>query len=176
MGGTMSVIAGEGPLVSSRPTADRWQQLLIGVVCMTMVANLQYGWTLFVGPLHTAFGWDRSAIQVAFTIFVVAETWLVPFEGYLVDLFGPKPLVVFGGLLVGIAWVMNSKLSTLPMLYPTSSSRWHVNWRLLRPAAAPMRASSSSILSALTGCDGSMRAAASSVVKQRAISSASLRS
>jgi MFS transporter, OFA family, oxalate/formate antiporter len=113
----MSVVAGEGPLVSSRPTADRWQQLVIGVVRMTMVANLQYGWTLFVGPLHTAFGWDRSAIQVAFTIFVVAETWLVPFEGYLVDLFGPKPLVVFGGLLVGIAWVMNSKLSTLPMLY-----------------------------------------------------------
>jgi MFS transporter, OFA family, oxalate/formate antiporter len=116
-GGTMSVVAGAGPLVSSRPATDRWQQLLVGVVCMTMVANLQYGWTLFVGPLHTAFGWDRSAIQVAFTIFVVAETWLVPFEGYLVDLFGPKPLVVFGGLLVGIAWVMNSKLSTLPMLY-----------------------------------------------------------
>jgi OFA family oxalate/formate antiporter-like MFS transporter len=84
---------------------------------MTMVANLQYGWTLFVGPLHTAFGWDRSAIQVAFTIFVLAETWLVPVEGYLVDLFGPKPLVLFGGLLVGAAWLMNSKLSTLPMLY-----------------------------------------------------------
>jgi OFA family oxalate/formate antiporter-like MFS transporter len=113
----MSVVAGEGAIVSSRRSADRWQQLFIGVACMTMVANLQYGWTLFVGPLHTAFGWDRSAIQVAFTIFVVAETWLVPFEGYLVDLFGPKPLVVLGGLLVGIAWVMNSKLSTLPMLY-----------------------------------------------------------
>lgn len=113
----MSAFAGESIVVSSRFAAGRWQQLFIGVICMTMVANLQYGWTLFVGPLHTAFGWDRSAIQVAFTIFVVAETWLVPFEGYFVDLFGPKPLVFLGGILVAVAWLMNSKLTTLPMLY-----------------------------------------------------------
>jgi OFA family oxalate/formate antiporter-like MFS transporter len=113
----MSVAAGESVIVTSQRESNRWLQLVIGVICMTMVANLQYGWTLFVGPLHTAFGWDRSAIQVAFTIFVLAETWLVPVEGYLVDLFGPKPLVLFGGLLVGVAWVMNSTVSTLPMLY-----------------------------------------------------------
>lgn len=113
----MSVAAGESVILSIGHKFHRWLQLIIGVICMTMVANLQYGWTLFVGPLHTAFGWDRSAIQVAFTIFVLAETWLVPVEGYLVDLFGPKPLVLFGGLLVGAAWLMNSKLSTLPMLY-----------------------------------------------------------
>jgi OFA family oxalate/formate antiporter-like MFS transporter len=97
--------------------SHRWVQLIIGVLCMTMVANLQYGWTLFVNPLQAKFGWDRSAIQVAFTIFVVAETWLVPLEGYLEDLFGPKPLVLFGGLLVGAAWVMNARVTTLPMLY-----------------------------------------------------------
>jgi OFA family oxalate/formate antiporter-like MFS transporter len=113
----MSNATGESVIASSGHKSHRWLQLIIGVVCMTMVANLQYGWTLFVGPLHKVFGWDRSAIQVAFTIFVLAETWLVPVEGYLVDLFGPKPLVLFGGLLVGAAWLMDSKLSTLPMLY-----------------------------------------------------------
>jgi OFA family oxalate/formate antiporter-like MFS transporter len=92
-------------------------QLFVGVLCMTMVANLQYGWTLFVDPLQARFGWDLSAIQVAFTIFVVAETWLVPLEGYFEDLFGPKPLVLFGGLLVGAAWVINAKLTSLPVLY-----------------------------------------------------------
>jgi OFA family oxalate/formate antiporter-like MFS transporter len=113
----MSVAEGEGILVTSRSASQRWLQLFIGVVAMTMVANLQYGWTLFVNPLQTAFHWDRSAIQVAFTIFVVAETWLVPFEGYFEDLFGPKPLLLFGGLLVGAAWVLNANLTTLPMLY-----------------------------------------------------------
>lgn len=84
---------------------------------MIMIANLQYGWTLFVNPLQERFGWDRSEIQIAFTIFILAETWLVPVEGYFEDLFGPKMLVFFGGLLVGIAWVMNARLTSLPMLY-----------------------------------------------------------
>jgi len=97
--------------------SHRWLQLLIGVLCMTMVANLQYSWTLFVNPLQERFGWDRSEIQIAFTIFILAETWLVPIEGYFEDLFGPKPLVVFGGLLVGAAWVMNARLASLPILY-----------------------------------------------------------
>ena len=48
---------------------------------MIAVANLQYGWTLFVHPLHDKFGWSLASIQTAFTIFIVAETWLVPFEG-----------------------------------------------------------------------------------------------
>src|SRR5208283_4104943 len=112
----MSEAAKEGS-VSAHHKSHRWLQLALGVLCMTMVANLQYGWTLFVDPMHAKFGWERAAIQVAFTIFVVAETWLTPFEGYLEDLFGPGPLMLIGGLLVGLAWFMNSRADSLPLLY-----------------------------------------------------------
>jgi OFA family oxalate/formate antiporter-like MFS transporter len=95
----------------------RWGQLLMGVICMAMIANLQYGWTLFVNPISEKFGWTRAAIQVAFTIFVLTETWLVPIEGYLVDKFGPRPVVLGGGLLCGLGWVLNSHAETLTMLY-----------------------------------------------------------
>ena len=95
----------------------RWWQLLFGIICMTMIANLQYGWTLFVNPLDVKFHWGRAAIQVAFTIFVLTETWLVPIEGYLVDRFGPRPVVVIGGILCAIAWAMNSVADSLPFLY-----------------------------------------------------------
>jgi len=95
----------------------RWLQLFFGIVCMAMVANLQYGWTLFVNPMDAKYHWGRAAIQVAFSIFVITETWLVPLEGYFVDRFGPKPVVMVGGVLVGIAWVMNAYASSLPMLY-----------------------------------------------------------
>jgi len=101
----------------SRPASYRWLQLFIGIVCMAMIANLQYGWTLFVNPISVKFGWTRAAIQVAFTIFVLTETWLVPIEGYLVDRFGPRPVVLIGGLLCGIAWVMNAYADTLTLLY-----------------------------------------------------------
>ncbi|MDE2137170.1 MAG: oxalate/formate MFS antiporter, partial [Gammaproteobacteria bacterium] len=98
-------------------TQRRWTQLVIGIVCMAMVANLQYGWTLFVNPMHDKFGWTKAAIQVAFTIFVLCETWLVPVEGYLMDRFGPRPVVLVGGVLAGLSWIMNSYASTLGMLY-----------------------------------------------------------
>src|SRR5881392_3397218 len=101
----------------NRPASYRWLQLFMGIVCMAMIANLQYGWTLFVNPISEKFGWTRAAIQVAFTIFVVTETWLVPIEGYLVDKFGPRPVVLVGGVLCGLGWVMNSFADTLTMLY-----------------------------------------------------------
>ena len=106
----------ESSAVAWRPTV-RWLQLVAGIICMVMIANLQYGWTLFVGPIEEKYHWGRAAIQVAFTIFVLTETWLVPVEGWLVDRFGPKIVVFVGGVLVAIAWVMNSAADTLTMLY-----------------------------------------------------------
>jgi OFA family oxalate/formate antiporter-like MFS transporter len=100
-----------------RPASFRWMQLVMGIICMAMIANLQYGWTLFVNPLSEAHGWSKAAIQVAFTIFVLTETWLVPIEGWAVDKWGPRPVVLFGGLLCALGWVMNSFASTLFVLY-----------------------------------------------------------
>src|SRR5918992_4219820 len=98
-----------------RRTANRGIQLVAGIVCMVMIANLQYGWTLFVHPIREKFGWDRSAVQVAFTIFILVETWLLPFEGWLVDRFGPKLVILAGGVLVGLAWGLNSIADSLTL-------------------------------------------------------------
>ena len=106
--------------ISSRATASeatRWGQLIFGIICMVMIANLQYGWTLFVNPIDQKYHWGRAAIQVAFTIFVLTETWLVPVEGYLIDKFGPRVMISGSGLLVAIAWVINSVADSLFLLY-----------------------------------------------------------
>ena len=96
---------------------NRWLQLIIGIVGMVAIANLQYGWTLFVNPIDSQFHWGKAAIQVAFSLFVLAETWLVPLEGYLVDRYGPRFIVAVGGILVGLAWIVNAEANSLPMLY-----------------------------------------------------------
>jgi len=95
----------------------RWVQLLLGILVMVMIANLQYGWTLFVNPIAAKFHWTKASIQWAFALFVLTETWLVPFEGYLVDVFGPRVMVAAGGILVGVAWLINAKAATLSTLY-----------------------------------------------------------
>ena len=95
----------------------RYWQLIIGVVCMVMIANLQYGWNLFVNPINQQHHWGRAAIQVAFSIFVVTETWLVPVESWFVDRFGPRFVVMAGGILVALGWVIDSAACSLTMLY-----------------------------------------------------------
>jgi OFA family oxalate/formate antiporter-like MFS transporter len=115
----MSVASGATaqPTTATASEATRWGQLVFGIICMVMIANLQYGWTLFVNPIDQKYHWGRAAIQVAFTIFVLTETWLVPIEGYLIDKFGPRVMISGSGVLVGIAWVINAYADSLFLLY-----------------------------------------------------------
>src|SRR5437588_4042917 len=94
-----------------------WVQLVVGIFGMIAITNLHYGWTFFVGPLERTFGWERQAIQVAFTLFVLAETWLVPLEGYVVDRLGPRLPVAVGGVLVAAAWLIDAQATTLEEFY-----------------------------------------------------------
>ena len=104
------------PEKSSFPN-NKWIQLSVGLLCMAMIANLQYGWTLFVDPIDAKYGWGRAAIQVAFSIFVFTETWLVPVEGWFVDRYGPRVVVVGGSILVGLSWVINAYADSLALIY-----------------------------------------------------------
>src|SRR6186997_2011159 len=110
-------MASQASVVPRASASLRWSQLVIGVICMVMIANLQYGWTFFVPDIQKAFKWDRASIQLAFTLFVLFETWLVPVEGWFVDKYGPRLVVLFGGILCGIGWVINSEATSLNGFY-----------------------------------------------------------
>jgi MFS transporter, OFA family, oxalate/formate antiporter len=97
--------------------SGRWNQLIVGVVCMVMIANLQYGWTLFVNPIDQKYHWGTAAIQLAFSVFIATETWLVPIEGWFVDRFGPRVMVALGGVFIACAWALNSIAGSLWELY-----------------------------------------------------------
>lgn len=114
-----STVPAASSLPSSLPAPNRtrWIQLILGIICMASVANLQYGWTLFVLPIHDKWGWSKAEIQVAFSIFILLETWLVPFEGAIVDRIGPRWMVLAGGVCTFLAWFINSQAASLPMLY-----------------------------------------------------------
>jgi OFA family oxalate/formate antiporter-like MFS transporter len=84
---------------------------------MAVAGNLQYGWTLFVHPMDQQYHWGRPAIQFAFALFILMQSWLLPFEGYFVDKFGPRLPGLFGGALVGLSWCINSFAGSLHMLY-----------------------------------------------------------
>lgn len=107
----------EASAAKAAATPGRWIQLGLGILCMTMIANLQYGWTLFVDPIAKTQHWDRGSVQWAFTIFVLTETWLVPVKAYFVDRHGPRPIVMIGAVLIASAWILNSFAASLFVLY-----------------------------------------------------------
>ena len=112
----------QATLNAQRPlpaTSDktRWIQLLVGVVCMIATANIQYAWTLFVPEIQDKFGWARAEIQIAFTLFVLVQTWLAPIEGHFIDKFGPRVMVAFGAVMIGCAWIVNSQATSLVGFY-----------------------------------------------------------
>ena len=97
--------------------SNRWLILTASILSMVAVANFQYGWTLFVSPLQKQLKAEQALIQVTFTVFVLLETWLVPFEGALVDKFGPRFLVMAGGVFAGLGWVFSGNATSLTELY-----------------------------------------------------------
>jgi OFA family oxalate/formate antiporter-like MFS transporter len=97
--------------------AKRWTQIVVGVICMIATANIQYAWTLFVPEIQSTYGWDRASIQVAFTIFVLVQTWLTPIEGYFIDKYGPRVMVALGAVFMGSAWIINSYATSLVGFY-----------------------------------------------------------
>src|SRR5258708_2203001 len=97
--------------------SNRWIILFFSVLSMVAVANFQYGWTLFVAPLQKQLHAEAALIQITFTVFVLLETWLFPFEGWLVDKFGRCLLVMPGGFLAVLGGVLTARATTLTSLY-----------------------------------------------------------
>ncbi len=96
---------------------NRWMQLIAGIVAMMAIANLQYAWTLFTKPIQAHLHVSLVAVQWTFTLFVALETWLVPFEGYLVDKIGPRLMLGLGSIMVGLGWVGSGYAETINSLY-----------------------------------------------------------
>jgi OFA family oxalate/formate antiporter-like MFS transporter len=107
--------------VATNPTeprvVNRWVQMIAGVFAMMAIANLQYAWTLFTKPLMNNLHATLAAVQVTFAAFIIAETWLVPFEGYLIDRLGPRRVIAIGGILVGLGWIGSGYAQSLHSLY-----------------------------------------------------------
>ena len=115
----MVSLALAAPSTSPQRSAVRWVQLLLGLVCMMAISSPQYAWTLFTKPLGAALDAGPAAIQVTFSILVVLQTFFSPFQGYLVERFGPRLLIGLGAAMTGLAWVAASSATSLVGLYLT---------------------------------------------------------
>jgi OFA family oxalate/formate antiporter-like MFS transporter len=96
---------------------NRWFQMVALVIAMVMIANLQYGWTLFVNPIERDHGWSLASIQWAFTLFILFQTWVQPLDGWLIDRLGPRIFFTLGAILSGLGWTALAFVTTLTQFY-----------------------------------------------------------
>jgi OFA family oxalate/formate antiporter-like MFS transporter len=104
-------------LIHPSRVMNRWVQLVAGIIAMMAIANLQYAWTLFTTPIQAHLHVSLVAVQWTFTLFVALETWLVPFEGYLVDIIGPRLMLGLGSIMVALGWIGSGKAESITGLY-----------------------------------------------------------
>jgi len=105
--------------MNSASPNTRWIQLLLGLVCMIVISSPQYVWALFTQPLTTGLGASLPELQITFSILIVVQTFLSPWQGVLVDRFGPRLLLSIGVLVTGLSWILAAQASSLTTLYLT---------------------------------------------------------
>jgi OFA family oxalate/formate antiporter-like MFS transporter len=104
---------------STSKGTNRWHQLFFGVVAMMAISSPQYVWALFTADLKTALGATLAQVQVTFAILIVAQTFLSPFQGFLVDKFGPRLLLSAGAIITSLSWILASGVTGIWGLYLT---------------------------------------------------------
>ena len=99
----MSSATMSGAPTSSNPLKSKWVQLALGVICMMSISSPQYVWALFTKPIMGQLGVTLTELQVTFSILIVLQTFFSPFQGFLVEKFGPRLLLSIGTALTGLS-------------------------------------------------------------------------
>lgn len=97
--------------------SNKWIQLILGLICMASISSPQYVWTLLTKPMMDKLGVPLSELQITFSLLIVLQTFFSPFQGKLVDRFGPRLLISIGTLLSGLCWVLSSFATSITAIY-----------------------------------------------------------
>jgi len=95
-----------------------WWIVYAGSVVMAVSAGINfYGFSAFFLPLSEEFGWKRSVLSGVFSLSRLEGGLFGPLEGFLIDKFGPRTMMLFGVPLMGIGFIVFSQVNSLLSLY-----------------------------------------------------------
>lgn len=104
-----------GVVVTSQK--KKWGQLVLGLLCMISISSPQYVWALFSRPLMEKLQVPLAEIQITFSLLIILQTFFSPFQGKLIDRFGPRRLITLGTVLTGVSWMLAARMDSLTELY-----------------------------------------------------------
>ena len=85
---------------------------------MAITAGINFhGFGNFIIPLSREFGWSRTTISVVFSVARLESGLLGPLEGWAVDRVGPRRLMIVGIPLMGLGYIVMSRIDGLPAFF-----------------------------------------------------------
>src|SRR5262245_29846256 len=102
--------------VSEFSRAASWT-LGVCVVTLALAYGVYYAYSVFLVALLREFGWSRSVLAGAFSIFSLVHGAANPVLGWSGDRIGPRRLIMAGGLLLGAALWVDSLIASRWQLY-----------------------------------------------------------
>ncbi len=84
---------------------------------MNLALGTLYGWSVFVTPLESRFGWKRADTSMVFTIAVIVFALSFVVAGRIQDRYGPLGCSLAGGILVSLGFYLCSYTTSLNYLY-----------------------------------------------------------
>jgi MFS family permease len=91
--------------------------LAVTFVTLALAYGVWYAYTVFLVALLREFGWSRSVLAGAFSVFALVNGAWNPVVGWLTDRFGPRLVVMAGGVALALALAADSLIATPWQLY-----------------------------------------------------------
>lgn len=86
-------------------------------ILISGLLNQAYG--AYVVTLQAQFGWSKTAFSAAYAIQQAESGLLGPFQGWLIDRWGPRAIIRVGVLTLGVGFMLFSQVNSLAMFYVT---------------------------------------------------------
>lgn len=100
----------------------RWILVFLGMAINLCLGSV-YSWSVFVGPLTEYFtqtlgqAVTASEILMPFSVFLACFAIAMPLTGKYLDIYGPRKIIMAGGVLTGLGWILASFSTSVLMLY-----------------------------------------------------------
>lgn len=94
-----------------------WIITLVGLLVVTMVYGCKFCFGTLFGSLIDEFAWSRVMITSIFSVSILAQALLQPMGGALLDKFGPRRMLITGGILMGLSLITFGRSVTLWRIY-----------------------------------------------------------
>jgi MFS family permease len=105
------------PPSSPASRAPAYRALAVTVITLALAYGVWYAYSVFLVALLKEFGWSRSVLAGAFSVFTLVSGGAGPVLGALADRFGPRRLILAGGALLAASLWADSYVTRAWHLY-----------------------------------------------------------